>query len=261
MPVKGLIVDLNGSVYVGDKPISGVPEALKELKRKGIKILFLTNNTTKTPQEYQQKLENMGIRVALNEILTSSMIAASYIKRTYGPSKVYVIGTKALEEVLRSYGHEVVASNSDIVVVGLDFDFNYQKLLKASREIRRGAKFIATNIDATIPVEGDIMPGAGSIVKAVEVASGVKPLVVGKPSKIALKEALRCLKLKPEEILVVGDRLETDIKMGRKFKCLTALVLTGVTRDVTSSSLPEHFRPHLVIRSLADLPRTISKLP
>ncbi|MEM2213481.1 MAG: HAD-IIA family hydrolase [Candidatus Nezhaarchaeales archaeon] len=261
MPIKGLIVDLDGSVYIGDKPINGVPEALEELKRRGIKILFLTNNATKTPQEYQQKLESMGIRVTLDEILTSSMIAASYIKRIYGSSKIYVIGTKALEEVLRSYGHEVVDFNSNIVVVGLDFDFNYQKLSKALREIRRGARFIATNMDATIPVEGDIMPGAGSIVKAVEVASGVKPLVVGKPSGIALKEALRGLKLRPEEALVVGDRLETDIKMGRKFKCLTALVLTGVTKDVTPSSLPEQLRPHLVIRSLADLPRIISELP
>jgi len=84
LPIKGLIVDLDGSVYIGDKPINGVPEALEELKRRGIKILFLTNNATKTPQEYQQKLESMGIRVTLDEILTSSMIAASYIKRIYG---------------------------------------------------------------------------------------------------------------------------------------------------------------------------------
>lgn len=261
MPVKGLIVDLDGSVYVGDKPIKGVPEALEELRHRGIKILFLTNNATKTPQEYLQKLENMGIRVALHEILTSSVIASSYIRRVYGPSKVYAIGTKALEKVLRSYGHEIVDSGSDIVVVGLDFDFNYQKLSRALKEIKRGARFIATNMDATIPIEGDIMPGAGSIVKAVEVASGVKPLVVGKPSKIALKEALKRLKLNPEEVLVVGDRLETDIKMGRSFKCFTALVLTGVTKDIVFSSLPEQLRPHLVIKSLADLPYIIRELP
>lgn len=261
MPVKGLIVDLDGSVYVGDKSVEGVPEALEKLRHKGIKILFLTNNATKTPQEYLQNLEGMGIGVALHEILTSSVIAASYIRRVYGPSKVYAIGTKALIEVLRSYGHEVVASNSSVVVAGLDFDFNYQKLSRALKEIKRGARFIATNMDATIPIEGGIMPGAGSIIKAIEFASGVKPLVVGKPSKIAIKEALKRLKLKPEEVLVVGDRLETDIKMGRKFKCFTALVLTGVTKEAVFSSLPEQLRPHLVVKSLVDLPRMIDELP
>lgn len=261
MSVKGLIVDLDGSVYVGDKPIEGVPEAIEKLRRRGIRILFLTNNATKTPQEYLQKLENMGIRVTLQDILTSSVIAASYIKQVYGPSKVYVVGTKALEKVLRSYGHEVVESGSSIVVAGLDFDFNYQKLSRALREIRRGAKFIATNRDATIPIDGDIMPGAGSIVKAIEVASGVKPVVVGKPSKIAIRESLKRLKLRPEEVLVVGDRLETDIKMGRRFKCLTALVLTGVTKDVVFSTLPEQLKPHLVIKSLAELPTVINELP
>lgn len=261
MPVKGLIVDLDGSVYIGDKPIEGVPEALEELRRRGIKILFLTNNATKTPQEYLQKLEGMRIKATLHEILTSSVIAASYIKRVYGTSKVYVVGTKALEEVLISHGHEIVDSGSSVVVVGLDFDFNYQKLLKALREIRRGARFIATNMDATIPAEGDVMPGAGSIVKAIEMASGVKPIVVGKPSKVAIKESLRRLKLKPEEVLVVGDRLETDIKMGRRFNCLTALVQTGVSKNIVFSSLPEQLRPHIVIKSLAELPNVINELP
>lgn len=261
MPIKGLIVDLDGSVYIGDKPIEGAPEAIEELRRRGIKVLFLTNNATKTPQEYLQKLESMGIRVALQEILTSSVIAASYIKRVYGPSKIYVVGTKALEDVLRSYGHEVVDSKSDVVVAGLDFNFDYQKLSRALREIRRGAKFIATNVDATIPVEGDVMPGAGSIVKAIEVASGVKPKVVGKPSRIAIKESLRRLRLRPEEVLVVGDRLETDIKMGKRFNCLTALVLTGVTKDVDFSTLPEMLRPHFIVKSLADLPMVINEIP
>ena len=259
MPIKGLVIDLDGSVYVGDKPINGVPQALEELRSKGIKLLFLTNNATKTPREYLEKLEGMGIKASIDEILTSSVIAASYIRRARGPSRIFVVGTKALEEVLRSYGHEIVTSNSDVVVAGLDFNFNYQKLARASREIRRGAKFVATNTDATLPLEGDVMPGAGSIVKAIEVASGVRPLVVGKPSRIAMKEALMRLRLGPSEVLVVGDRPETDIKMGRRFDCLTALVLTGVTKEATLEGLPEELRPHFVIRSLAEVPKLIEK--
>lgn len=253
MPIKGLIIDLDGCVYIGDKPIFGVQEALQKLRSKGIKLLFLTNNSTKTPQEYLSKLKSMNINASLQEILTSSVIAASYIKRIYGPSRIYMVGTKALEEVLRFYGHEIVDINSEVVVVGLDFDFNYQKLLRAFKEIKRGARFIATNADATIPMEEDVMPGTGPIVKAIEVASGVKPLVVGKPSKIAIKEALRLLRLRPKDVLVVGDRPETDIKMGKKFNCLTALVLTGVTKKESLETLPKTLRPNLVADSLIDL--------
>lgn len=259
MPIKGLVVDLDGSVYVGSKPIRGVPEALEELRSRGIKILFFTNNATKTPQEYLEKLKDMEIRASVEEILTSSVIAASYIMRIRGPSRIFVVGTEALEEVLRSHGHELVAFDSEVVVAGLDFNFNYQKLARASREIRRGAKFVATNTDATIPLEDGVMPGAGSIVKAIEVASGVRPLVVGKPSRIAMKEALMRLGLKPFEVLVVGDRAETDVKMGKKFGCTTALVLTGVTKEVTLKALPEALRPHFVLKSLAEVPRLIEK--
>jgi len=257
LPIKGLVIDLDGSVYVGDKPISGVPEALEELRSKGIKLLFLTNNATKTPQEYVKKLEGMGIRASIEEVLTSSVIAASYIKRVYGPSRIFVVGTKALEEVLRSHGHEIVAFDSDVVVAGLDFNFDYQKLARASREIRRGAKFVATNIDATIPLEDGVMPGAGSIVKAIEIASGVRPLVVGKPSRIAMREALMRLGLRPSEVLVVGDRPETDVKMGKRFGCITALVLTGVVKEAALKGLPETLRPHFVLKSLAEVPRLI----
>jgi 4-nitrophenyl phosphatase len=257
LPIKGLVIDLDGSVYVGDKPISGVPEALEELRSKGIKLLFLTNNATKTPQEYVEKLEGMGIRASIEEVLTSSVIAASYIKRVYGPSRIFVVGTKALEEVLRSHGHEIVAFDSDVVVAGLDFNFDYQKLARASREIRRGAKFVATNTDATIPLEDGVMPGAGSIVKAIEIASGVRPLVVGKPSRIAMREALMRLGLRPSEVLVVGDRPETDVKMGKRFGCITALVLTGVVKEAALKGLPETLRPHFVLKSLAEVPKLI----
>ncbi|MEM4575934.1 MAG: HAD-IIA family hydrolase [Candidatus Nezhaarchaeales archaeon] len=260
MPIRGLIIDLDGCVYIGDKPIYGVQEALQKLRSKGIKVLFLTNNSTKTPQEYLSKLESMNIKASLQEILTSSVIAASYVKRVYGPSRVYVVGTRALEEVLKFYGHEVVDAGSEVVIAGLDFNFNYQKLSRASKEIRRGARFIATNADATIPMEEDVMPGAGPIVKAIEVASGVKPLIVGKPSKIAIKEALRLLKLRPEEVLIVGDRPETDIKMGKKFNCLTALVLTGVIKKESLESMPKSLKPNLVVDSLRDLVDKIDDL-
>ena len=253
MAIQGVIIDLDGCVYVGDRPVEGVAKTIKELRQRGLKLLFLTNNATKTPEEYVNKLKSMGIDASQNEILTSGIIAASYVRRVYGKSKIYVVGTQALENVLTNYGHEIVDSNADIVIVGLDFNFNYQKLLVASTEIRRGAKFIATNTDSTIPVEEGLLPGAGSIVKAIEVASGVKPVVVGKPSKIALREALRRIHVKPENAIVVGDRPETDVKMGKRFQCKTVLVLTGVIGKEGIKALPKKLKPDFVIESLNDL--------
>ncbi|MCS7139217.1 MAG: HAD-IIA family hydrolase [Candidatus Nezhaarchaeota archaeon] len=257
MDVKGVVIDLDGCIYIGDKPIDNVQRTLKVLRAQGVKLLFFTNNTTQTPEEYLEKLKGMDIEASPNEIMTSGVVAALYIKESYGPSKVYVIGSRALKELIERYGHSIVDHSPNVVLVGLDFDFNYQKLAKAVREIRLGAKFIATNTDPTIPVEDGVIPGAGSLVKAVEVASGVKPVVVGKPSKIALRLALARLNLRAKDVLIVGDRLETDIRMGKKFNCKTALVLTGATKEEDLKAIPQKLRPDFVISSLRDLPKLI----
>ncbi|RLF21295.1 MAG: HAD family hydrolase [Thermoprotei archaeon] len=259
MTIRAVIADLDGCVYVGDRPLEGVAEAISVLRRMGVKVLFMTNNATKKPEDYASKLRSMGVEASPKDILTSGVIAASYIKEAWGPSRVMVVGSRALEEVLEEFGHIRVTSNADVVVAGLDFDFNYAKLRDASREVRRGARFVATNTDATVPVEHDVLPGAGSIVKAIEVASGVKPIVVGKPSKIALREAMRRLKVKPSEVVVVGDRVETDVKMGKRLKCTTVLVLTGVTSTKDLGSLPRRLRPDFVIESLKNLPELLAE--
>jgi len=261
--IKGLIIDLDGCVYVGNKVVEGVPEALEELAKRGIKLLYLTNNSSKTAYEYSKKLKDMGIKAETNDILTSAEATACYIAERYGArgKKVFLIGSEAFKAELEKRGLAVVDSlDVDFVVLGVDFSFNYDKLTKACRAILRGAKFIASNLDATIPSEEGILPGAGSLASAVTKATGVKPIVVGKPSKRIILEALRRLGVGKEEVAIVGDRIETDIKAGKSTDIYTILVLTGVTSLEKLLEVDEKLRPDLVIDSLADIVKALEHL-
>jgi len=231
LKVKGLIIDLDGCVYIGDQVVRGVPEALENLSKLDVKILYLTNNSSKNAHEYSEKLRKMGIKAEAKDILTSAEATACYMAEKFKAGRrVFLIGSKSFKAELEKRGFLVVdSSDVDYVVLGIDSDFDYAKLTKACRAIVKGAKFIASNLDATIPSPDGILPGAGSLASAITKATGVKPIVVGKPSKRIILEALKRLNVKREEAAIVGDRLETDIKAGKSAGICTILVLTGVT--------------------------------
>jgi len=258
---KAAIIDLDGCVYVGEKPVEGVPEALRTLRGMGLRLLFLTNNATLKPAEYKAKLARMSVEASEDEILTSAQAAATFIRDKHGSATVYPIGEEALKFALEETGHRVSSSRVECVVVGLDFSFNYEKLSKASSLVREGAKLYATNTDPTLPVEGGFKPGAGAIVKAVEVASGVQALVIGKPSRHIMDIALKRLKARPGETVVIGDRLDTDVKAGNLIKALTILVLTGATKPKELKNIrDETLKPKVTIKSLSQLPSLLESL-
>jgi len=242
MTFKAFVVDLDGVVYIGDERLPGAKEKIERLRRRG-RVIFLTNNSTKSREDYAKKLTAMGIETSPQDIFTSGYASALYIKEKFSHAKVFVVGEEGLRKEMETQGHEVCFRGCNFVVAGLDREFNYSKLTLASRFIREGAEFIATNLDATLITERGLMPGAGSIVKAVEVASGKEATVIGKPSKIIGELILRELDVKPEETLLIGDRLETDISFGKALGMKTALVLTGVTKeeDVKKSSIKPDF--------------------
>ncbi len=200
-----------------------------------------------TPSTYVERLAKMQIDVAEANILTSGSATAAYLKEVIpAGSGVYVIGMPALRELIFAdgafkpvqFGEEPVTA----VVAGLDLQFTYDKLRLATAAIRAGARFIATNSDATLPTEDGLQPGAGSILAAIATASGTQPVVVGKPEPLMVLEALHLFNLKASETVMIGDRLDTDILAGKRAGILTALVLTGVsTRDdlVDSEILPD----------------------
>jgi 4-nitrophenyl phosphatase len=263
MEFKAAIFDLDGCLYRGETPIEGASKALEELREMGFKIMFLTNNATKTVEEYTDKLNRIGIKCQKEEVLTSGLATSIYLAEKYGSVKVLPIGGRALEEELRRMRHTVLNlrenCEAEFVVACLDFDFNYEKLKNACQAIYRGAKFIATNTDPTVPVENQLIPGAGAIVAAISKATGRRPLVVGKPSRIIMKIALKKLGVKGCETVVVGDRLDTDVRAGWKINALTVLVLTGATslRDLERWG---GVKPNLVLKSVGELPEALKRL-
>jgi len=230
LKLKGLLIDLDGSIYRGDQALPYSREFIIFLREKGMRFLFLTNNSTSLPSGYVEKLRKMGIEAKEEEILTSGVATAVYLKNWKKEGRVYIIGEEPLKEVIKKLNWEICEDNVDAVVVGLDRSFNFEKLKKANALIRSGARFIATNPDKTFPTEKEIGPGAGSLVAAVSAASQRKPIVIGKPSTYIGKIAMEKLGLSPEEIGIVGDRIDTDVYFGKRLKAKTFLLLTGITK-------------------------------
>lgn len=252
---SGLILDMDGVLYRGRQALPGARELFIALRRHNLSFILLTNNATLTSEDFTNKLARMEIDVEPERILTSAGATAMYLEKTYPEGgEVYVLGEAGLVHYISQMpAFRLHDENPGFVVTGLDFDFDYTAMRKACTAIRRGAEFIATNTDATLPVEGgELWPGAGSIAAAVETCAGTKPLVIGKPNVYMAEMALDALGLPREKVLCVGDRLETDILCGARAGIPTALVLTGVSKqdDIAGAeAAPDHIfedLPHLM---------------
>jgi 4-nitrophenyl phosphatase len=233
--IRGLILDMDGVLWKDTEPIGNLPLVFKEIQKRQLKYVLATNNSTRTPEQYQLKLAEFGVTIDTELILTSANVAANFVKINFpGVKKAFVVGEEGLERALKSVGIGVTQDDPEIVVVGMDRYFSYDKLRKATLLIRAGAGFIGTNPDRTFPAPEGLVPGAGSILAAIEVASDRKPMIVGKPEKEIYRLAMEVMETIPENTLVVGDRLETDILGGQTLGCHTALVLSGVTNCAQS---------------------------
>ncbi len=250
----GYIFDLDGTLYLGDHVIPGAPETLADLRRRGARIAFLSNKPIEPAASYAAKLNRLGIQAAVEEVLTSAIVMARYLSRTAPGARVYLIGEEPLAEELRKRGIRLVTDPLDCeyVVVSWDRQFTYKKLNDALQAIRNGARFIATHPDRTCPVPGGEVADAGGMIGAVEGVTGKKvELITGKPSPITVQEAMNLLGLTPDQCIMVGDRLETDMRMGREAGMATALVLTGITRREQVESSP--WKPDYVLESVRGL--------
>jgi 4-nitrophenyl phosphatase len=251
---KGLVLDMDGVLYRGEQALPGAVNLFPSLRAKGISFILITNNATLTAQDFSKKLARMGIAVQPESILTSGAATADYLQKHFPDGGgVNVLGEAGLVSYMQSMPKfRLDGWQPDFVVAGLDYHFNYDSLQRACSSIRHGAHFIATNTDATIPIEGgELWPGAGSIVAAIRTCAGVDPVVIGKPNTYMAEMALEKLELAPAEVLCVGDRLETDILFGVRAGMPTALVLTGVSRreDIEKSE----GKPTYVFENLPDL--------
>jgi 4-nitrophenyl phosphatase len=250
--IRAIILDMDGVLWRGTQPIGDLHKIFYNIQNLGLRFILATNNSTLSPEQYQSKLLGFGVSIGKEFILTSSQVAAEYISEQYrygGP--VFIIGENGLVQALGEKGFYHSREGALAVVVGMDRNLTYEKLSQACLLIRSGVKFIGTNADRSFPIPEGLAPGAGSILAALEAATDVSPIVVGKPSQPIYQAALNKLESNPIETLIVGDRLETDILGGQNIGCLTACVLSGVTKR--EEALNWKPAPDMIFENLEDL--------
>jgi len=242
--IRGVLFDLDGVIYLGARPLPGVQELFDWLEATGRPYCLVTNNSTRTPVQYQAVLQGMGIHVPLSTIFTSALATAQYLQKLYpAGTPVYVIGEDGIHDALARAGFQEDPRRPAIVCVGLDRHLTYEKLRTGCLAIRAGARFVATNPDRTLPTEDGLVPGNGAIVAALQTATDVEPIVIGKPSATMIDLAIERLGTPKEATVIIGDRLDTDIAAGAAAGIATALVLTGVHRleDIPRFPAPPDF--------------------
>jgi arabinose operon protein AraL len=253
-PYRGFVFDLDGTVYRGERLLPGARAALAALRAHGRRLLFLSNKPIESRADYAAKLTRLGVAAGVEDVINSSYVLARYLARETPGARCFVIGEPPLRAELAAAGLTPVDDcKVDYVVVAFDRTFDYRKLDVALQAVtRHGARLIGTNPDRTCPVDGGEVPDAAGMIGAVEAVTGqrVDP-IVGKPSPITLAVALERLTLPAPECAVVGDRLETDIAMGKAAGAATVLVLTGVTRPEDPAIA--RWRPDHVVGSLEEL--------
>jgi 4-nitrophenyl phosphatase len=223
------LIDLDGTIYRGTELIPHADTFIEQLKEQKKHYLFVTNNSTRTPDQIAAQLQEYGLLVDANEVFTSAQAAAAYLKLDDAMAKVLIVGEEGLHQAIKNEGLSIVDEDPTHVVVGLDRKFSYSKLAAASKAIRNGAKFIATNTDRVLITEHGFTPGGGSIVAAVIAASGVEPIVIGKPESHIVNLALKRIGAVKEKSVMIGDNLETDIAAGVRAGVDSILVTTGVS--------------------------------
>jgi HAD superfamily hydrolase (TIGR01450 family) len=250
---KLYILDLDGTVYIEDRLIDGALDFVNGAKRSGAEVLFLTNNSSLGTSEYVKKINAFGLPVTEHSILTSGFAAGVYIKEHYpANSHVYVAGTETLRNELRMMGLTICDETShkaDFVLVGFDTELTYAKLRACCTFIERGAKFIATNPDLVCPVANNrFIPDCGSIYKMIQNATGADPFVIGKPGRVMADIVSKRFDVPHEKMVMIGDRLYTDIAFGINANILSVCVLTGETTPEMLIESP--WKPDIAVSSI-----------
>ncbi|MCD6336910.1 MAG: HAD-IIA family hydrolase [Candidatus Marinimicrobia bacterium] len=249
--IKCFLLDMDGTIYLGNSLLPGAKAFMELLAEKKIGFLFLTNNSSKHAGQYVRKLANYGISVNKKQILTSGEATGYYIKRTYPGAKIYLVGTSALQSTFLEQGIKLVEENPDLVVLGFDTTITYKKIWKICDYVRTGYPYIATHPDINCPTETGFMPDIGSFIALIKSSTGREPdIIIGKPHEQMIKAIFERTGFKGEEIAMVGDRLYTDIAMG-KSGIKTILVLSGETKrgDLEGSGII----PDIIIDDLGGL--------
>jgi len=247
--IEGFMVDLDGTTYLGDRLLPGAEEFYDTVRARGKRVLYITNNSSRSPEQYRAKLRALGIPVRDNEVLTSGEATIAYLKQK-GCRSVFPLATAEFRRMMAEAGFELDEQKPDYVVLGFDTELTYEKLRKGCLLLLAGARFVASNPDVVCPTADGPVPDAGSMMALIETATGRRPeTVAGKPNPLMLDLALKRLQVSGGAAAIIGDRLSTDIAMAEHAGVTSILVLSGVTRpeDVEGS----RYKIDYVLESLA----------
>jgi len=250
--IKTAILDLDGTLIKGMEMIEGAADAVSQLRDNGIETVFLTNSAVRSRADMVTVLHDAGIEASIRDVYSGAYLMARYLQDHYEGKPVYMIGEKGFKTELDSLSIKQ-DDHAEIVVIGLDHDFTYEKLANAHLILRHGGILLGSNRDNTYPIEDGDMPGAGSLLSALETCSEKKATVVGKPESLALDIILKEHRTEKDEVIIVGDRIETDILFAKNCGVKSALVLSGISKKEDIKEI----KPDFVLDSIVNLPSSL----
>jgi len=250
--VRGYLLDMDGTFYLSDRLLDGALRFIDLLHEQKKEFLFLPHNSSKHRRQYAEKINQLGLSIPEELVLTSGEATALYLQEQRPGAKLFVVGTPSLEEEFRLHGFQLVEHEPDFLVLGFDTTLTYQKLWTLCDFVRAGIPYIATHPDFNCPTETGWMPDIGAMIAFVKAATGREPdLVVGKPNRLIVDAAATKMNLPVDQLAMVGDRLYTDIALGQSSGIVTVLVLSGETRAEDLKDSP--FQPDYIFQNLAGL--------
>jgi NagD protein len=245
------LMDMDGVLVREEHPVPGAQEFLAELTESGKRFMVLTNNSVFTPRDLRARLLRSGLDVPEGAIWTSALATAQFLARQRPHGTAHVIGEAGLTTALHEVGYVLTDVDPDYVVLGETRTYSFEAITRAIRLVDNGARFIATNPDATGPSQEGLLPATGAVAALVERATGRAPYFVGKPNPLMMRSALRAVGAHSENTVMIGDRMDTDVRSGLEAGMRTLLVLTGISDEHTVERFP--YRPTGVLGSVADL--------
>lgn len=252
------VLDMDGTFYLDNEIIDGALDFLEQVKRLGKRYVFFTNNSSKSPNTYIEKLAKMNCHISRDQILTSGDVMIHYLKENHPGKYVYLVGTPDLEANFRENGINLTEEQPDVVVIGFDLTLTYEKLMRACLYIRNGAEFLATHLDINCPTKDGFIPDCGSMCAAIALSTGKEPKYVGKPFKETMDYVLAKTGAELEKVTFVGDRLYTDVKTGINNGAHGILVLSGEAKmeDVAGADVV----PDAIFNGLKDMAEMLQTL-
>lgn len=250
------ISDMDGVIYHGNHLLPGAADFVRLLEERGLKYLFLTNSSERTPRELSEKLSRLGVKVAPEHFYTSALATADFLSRQKPGCSVFAIGEAGLTNALYEKGISINDVDPDYVVIGESRNYSIERVEKAVRLVLAGAKLVGTNPDLTGPTEHGIVPATGALIAPIELATGKKAYFIGKPNPFMMRRAVKYLNAASRETVIIGDRMDTDIIAGVEAEVDTVLVLSGVTAPSDINRFA--YTPRYVMAGLFELVEKLS---